>query len=325
MKSSQLRKLGSSDLWVSNVGFGCWPIAGISSLEVTDDWSVRTLHAAFDAGINFFDTAFSYGYDGEADRLLRIALSDRRDQVVLASKVGSHYDQERRRVVDGRPATLVDQAERMLKRLDIQQLDLLYLHQPDPGVAIEESAGAIAEIVARGWARYAGVSNVNADQLSRFHATCPVVAVQPPFNMLQQNEWLAIREFCLQHSISSVCYWVLMKGLLAGKLLRDHKFDPRDRRLTYDIYQGEKWDRSQDFLDRLRGLCQQLGCTVSQLVIAWTTQQPGITVALCGAKRPEQIEETAGAMSVRLEDGVMKQIDSWLSEVLSGSAEKHAG
>ncbi len=320
MDNAQLRQLGTSELWVSPVAFGCWPIAGISSLEVTDEWSIKTLHAAFDAGINFFDTAFSYGYDGEADRLLRTAFSDRRDRVILASKVGSHYDKDRRRIVDGRPETLIAQAASIVQRLEIAQLDLLYLHQPDPSVAIEESAGAIAEIVARGWARYAAVSNVNADQLVKFHATCPVVAVQPFFNMLQQNEWLAIRDVCTRHSISAVCYWVLMKGLLAGKLPRDHKFDPRDRRLTYDIYQGEQWERSQNFLDRLRGLSAELGCTVSQLVVAWTVQQPGITVALCGAKRPEQIEETACAMSLTIEDAVMNRIDGWLHEVNADAA-----
>lgn len=315
--NDQHRQLGNSDLRVSTVSFGCWPIAGISSLDVTDEWSIKTLRAAFDAGINFFDTAFSYGYDGEADKLLRTALSDCRDQIVLASKVGSHYDKDRRRIVDGHPATLIDQAARILKRLDIEQIDLLYLHQPDPTVAIEESAGAIAEIVARGWARYAGVSNVNAEQLAKFHAICPVVAVQPPFNMLQQNEWLGIRDFCAKHSISAVCYWVLMKGLLAGKLQRDHKFDPRDRRLTYDIYQGEKWERSQDLLDHLRELASKIGCTVSQLVIAWTLRQDGIATALCGAKRPEQIEETAKAMSVHLEQSVLDQIDNWLLEARS--------
>ena len=316
IKDVQLRQLGTSDLKVSTVGFGCWPIAGISSLDVTDDWSIKTLQAAFDAGINFFDTAYSYGYDGEADRLLRTALSNRRDQVVLASKVGSHYDSDRRRIVDGRPETLIDQAAKILKRLDIEHLDLLYLHQPDPTVTIEESAGAIAEVVARGWARYAGVSNVNADQLTRFHNICPVVAVQPPFNMLQQNAWLEIRDVCTQHSISAVCYWVLMKGLLAGKMERDHKFDPRDRRLTYDIYQGDKWQRSQNFLDQLRELSKELSCTVSQLVIAWTVRQPGVAVALCGAKRPDQIEETAYAMSLSLDGTVMQRIESWLSEAV---------
>ncbi len=310
-----LRQLGNSDLWVSPVGFGCWPIAGVSSLEVSDDWSLGTLHAAFDAGINFFDTAYSYGYDGEADRLLRTAFSDRREEIVLASKVGSHYDSQRRRIVDGQPVTLLEQAVTILQRLSIEHLDLIYLHQPDPAVPIEESAGAIAEIVRRGWARYAAVSNVNVDQLKRFHEVCPVTAVQPPYNMLQQSEWLAIRDYCHQQSIGSVCFWVLMKGLLAGKLQRNHQFDPRDRRLTYEIYQGENWQRSQNFLDLLRALASQLDCTVAQLVIAWTLAQEGITVALCGAKRPEQIVETAAAMQLQLSPEVLVQIDRWILDV----------
>ncbi len=310
-----LRQLGNSDLWVSPVGFGCWPIAGVSSLEVSDDWSLGTLHAAFDAGINFFDTAYSYGYDGEADRLLRTAFSDRREEIVLASKVGSHYDSQRRRIVDGQPVTLLEQAVTILQRLSIEHLDLIYLHQPDPAVPIEESAGAIAEIVRRGWARYAAVSNVNVDQLKRFHEVCPVTAVQPPYNMLQQSEWLAIRDYRHQQSIGSVCFWVLMKGLLAGKLQRNHQFDPRDRRLTYEIYQGENWQRSQNFLDLLRALASQLDCTVAQLVIAWTLAQEGITVALCGAKRPEQIVETAAAMQLQLSPEVLVQIDRWILDV----------
>lgn len=311
--SSLRRQLGNSDLWVSPVAFGCWPIAGVSSIGVTDDYSIQSIHAAIDAGINFFDTAYSYGYQGEADHLLRTALSDRRQEVLLASKVGSHYDSQRTRVVDGRPEVLIDQAAASLTRLGIEQLDLLYLHQPDPQVPIEESASAIAEIVRRGWARYAAVSNVDVDQLNRFHTVCPVVAVQPPFNMLQQESWLAIREFCLQHKIAGVCYWVLMKGLLAGKFERDHQFDPRDRRLAYPIYQGEQWQRSQDFLDLLRGLAREADCTVAQLVLAWTIAQPGISVALCGAKRPEQIRETAAAMHLQLELSVYEQIDRWLN------------
>ena len=310
--ANPLRQLGKSDLWISSVGFGCWPIAGVSSLEVTDDWSLKTLHAAFDAGINFFDTAYSYGDSGEADSLLKSAFSGRREQIVLASKVGSHYDSERRRIVDGQPATLLEQAAATLQRLSIEHLDLIYLHQPDPEVSIEESAGAIAEIVRRGWARHAAVSNVNADQLRRFHEVCPVIAVQPPYNMLQQSDWLAIRDYCHQQSIGAVCYWVLMKGLLTGNLPRNHQFDPRDRRLTYEIYQGEHWERSQNFLDLLRALAAEIECTVSQLVIAWTLAQEGVTVALCGAKRPDQIKETAVAMHLHLSPAVLQQLDRWI-------------
>lgn len=303
------RRLGHSDLMVSPAGFGCWPIAGISSLGVNDQDSLATIRAAIDSGINFFDTAFSYGFDGEADRLLAMVLVDCRSDVIVASKVGSHYDSNRRRVVDGRPESLIEHAKQSVARLGIEQLDILYLHEVDPRVPLEESAGAIAEIIAMGLARFAGVSNVSLDQLGEFHAVCPVVVVQPPFNMLQRQSVEAIGEFCAEHQIAIACYWVLMKGLLAGKMARDHQFDPADRRLTYAIYQGKNWQMAQDLLDSLRDCARELDCTVAQLVIAWTLRQPGITVALCGAKRPQQIAETGGSMELDLNDAMMARLN----------------
>ena len=311
MLGKHRRLLGNSDLQVSSVGFGCWPIAGVSSLDVNDADSLATIHAALDAGINFVDTAFSYGYDGEADRLLSHVLRTRRADVVLASKVGSHYDSNRARIVDGRPETLVAHARLTCARLGVEQVDVIYLHEVDPNVPLSDSAAGIQEIVTLGLARYAGVSNVDAQQLADFHAICPVVVVQPPFNMLQTAKVDCIRDYCLQHQISIACYWVLMKGLLAGKLPRDHQFHPADRRLTYPIYQGQAWERSQDLLDNLRQLAQELRCTVAQLVIAWTLVQPGISVALCGAKRPSQIQETAAAMSLELSAEILSRIDAW--------------
>lgn len=314
MLANHRRQLGNSDLQVSSVGFGCWPIAGVSSLDVNDTDSLATIHAALDTGINFVDTAFSYGYDGEADKLLAQVLHTRRAEVVLASKVGTHYDANRARIVDGRPETLVAHARVACNRLGVEQIDVVYLHEVDPNVPLADSAAGIQEIVTLGLARYAGVSNVDAQQLATFHAICPVTVVQPPFNMLQTAKVDGIRDFCLQHQISIACYWVLMKGLLAGKLPRDHRFEPADRRLTYPIFQGQAWDRSQDLLDRLRLLSSQLGCTVAQLVIAWTLAQPGISVALCGAKRPSQIQETAVAMSLELSAEVLRQIDAWRTQ-----------
>lgn len=303
------RRLGTSDLLVSPVSFGCWPIAGISSLDVNDRDSLATLHAACDAGINFFDTAYSYGYDGEADRLLAQVLRERDEKLIVASKVGSHYRPDRTRCVDGRPETLIRHAQTIVRRLGLEAVDILYLHEPDPQVPIEESAGAMAEVIRRGWARYAGVSNVTQQQLAAFHEACPVVVVQPPFNMLQSDALDAIREYCLEQQIGVAGYWVLMKGLLAGKLLRDHQFDPRDRRLTYSIYQGAAWERAHDLLDNLRTIAASKGCTVSQLVIAWTLQQPAVTVAICGAKRSAQISETSLAMQVRLNPSELGQIE----------------
>ncbi len=311
--NSPRRQLGTSDLWVSPVGFGCWPIAGVSSLGVNDVDSLATLHAALDAGINFFDTAFSYGYEGEADKLLAQVIRERSSEMIVATKVGSHYDAQRRRIVDGHPSTLLANAKLGCARLGIEQVDVIYLHEVDPMVPLAESAGGIAEIVKHGLARYAGVSNVDAAQLRQFQAECSVVVVQPPYNMLQPKHVAAISDECREQNIAIACYWALMKGLLAGKLARDHQFDPADRRLSYPIFQGEAWQHAQDLLDQLRRLANEMRITVAQLVIAWTVAQPGITVALCGAKRSDQIIETAGAMHVSLSSDVVHQIDSWLN------------
>ncbi len=280
----------------------------------SDVESLSTIEAALDAGINFFDTAYSYGYEGKSDELLRTALRGKRSQAILASKVGMHWDADGNRVLDARPQTLIDHAQQVLKRLDVEFVDLMYLHTPDGNTPIEESAQAIRQIVDRGWARYAAVSNVDSDQARRFHAICPVIAVQPYFNMLQQSAVAELRTFCEQENVAIVCYWVLMKGLLAGQMLREHRFDPRDRRLTYDIFQGESWQRNQDFVDRLRRIADRNNCSVSQLVIGWTLAQPAISVALCGAKRPAQIRDNAGGMNLQLDHETLAELNACIEQ-----------
>ncbi len=308
--TSYLTRLGTSELHVSRVGLGCWPMSGISSLGVTDELSIATIHAAVDHGVNFFDTAYSYGYDGRSDRVLGVALRTCRDRAVIAHKVGSHWDDKKQRIVDGRHETLVAQAQECLKRLGMDYVDVMYLHSPDPMVPIEESAEAIAEICKRGWARYAAVSNVNLEQAKRFASVCPIVAIQPYFNLFQPDAVLELLPFASSNNISIVCYWVLMKGLLSGRLKRDHVFDPTDRRLTYPIFQGQAFENAQNVLDRLRHLADELDCTVAQLVVAWTLTRPGISVALLGAKRPEQIIETVQAMHMKLDTDVIEQINA---------------
>ncbi len=303
-------RLGNSNLVVSRVAFGCWPIAGVSTLRTTREDSIATLRAAYAAGVNFFDTAFSYGYDGEADKLLAEAFDPWPTDLVLASKVGQYFDSSKSRVVDGRPATLFAQADELLARLNREVVDILYLHLPDPKVPIAESAGAISEIVRSGKARYAGVSNVDSMQLKEFTKHCPCVAVQSRYNMLQAEVVDELRAAVRESDVSLAVYWVLMKGLFAGKLSRDHQFAPEDKRLSYPEYQGAAWQRNQDLVDGLREIASGTGCTLAQLVIAWTLHQPDIGVAICGGKRASQIEETAAAMHVELTAEVLSQIDS---------------
>jgi aryl-alcohol dehydrogenase-like predicted oxidoreductase len=310
LDTSHLTRLGSSELYVSRVALGCWPISGISSLGVTDAMSVATIRAAVDHGVNFFDTAYSYGYDGRSDRVLGEALRNDRDKVIIAHKVGTHWDDRKQRVVDGRPSTLIHQAETSLKRLNMNDVDVMYLHCPDPAVPIEESAACIAKICQRGLARYAAVSNVDYEQAARFNDVCPIIAIQPYFNLFQQDAVNELLTFAKSKNIAMVCYWVLMKGLLSGRMLRDHVFDPADRRLTYPIYQGRAWQHAQDVLDQLRGIAVELQCTVTQLVVAWSLTQPGVSVALVGAKRPDQILESVGAMHLKLDNQIVDRINS---------------
>jgi aryl-alcohol dehydrogenase-like predicted oxidoreductase len=298
-------------------------MAGITSLGVTDEDSIATVRRAMELGIDHLDTAYSYGKDGRSDRVIAAALDDSAGhggcaghvgRVVLASKVGAYLDAQGVWTKDARPESMIQQASEIRNRLRIETIDLMYLHAPDPSVPLLESADALQNIVDRGWARWAGICNVTCPQLEAFHRRCPVVAVQTYFNMFQQDSVADLRDFCHSQSISIVVYWALMKGLLAGRMPRDHQLDPMDRRRNYSIYQGDRWQSTQDLLDHLRLLAGEIGCTVAQLVLSWTLAQPGIAVALVGAKRPEQIEETSRIQGFSQQKKLLATIDGYIAE-----------
>jgi aryl-alcohol dehydrogenase-like predicted oxidoreductase len=309
---SPLRPLGNTEILVSPVALGCWPISGMTSLDVNEADSLATLHVALDSGINFFDTAFGYGAAGESERLIARALTGRRDQVVLATKGGIHWGKDGKRVLDARPETLRRECDESLRRLNTDRVELLYLHAPDPETPLAESAGEFQRLLEAGKTRAVGVSNVTLDQLEEFQAICPVAAVQPPYNMLQREIEHDLVPWCRERDISLCVYWPLLKGLLAGGLPRDFVFRPGDGRAKYPMFQGAEWERNQDFLDCLREVAAEAGRTVAQVVINWTIHQPGITAALCGAKRPEQIRDSAGGQGWRLDAGQLRQIDEAL-------------
>jgi aryl-alcohol dehydrogenase-like predicted oxidoreductase len=294
---------------------GCWPISGVTTIDATEEASLATLQAALDSGINFFDTAYVYGYEGESERMIGRALSHRRDEIVIASKGGIEWGPDRKQVRDALPKTIKRHCEESLQRLGTDVIDLYYLHAPDPNVPLSETAGAFRELLEDGKVLSVGVSNFDkAAQYEEFHAVCQISADQPHYNMLQREIEAETLPWCVAHGVSINVYWPLMKGLLAGKLPRDHKFDPRDGRQKYPVFHGVEWDKTQDFLDRIRPIAAESGMTVAQLVIAWTIQRPGITSALCGAKRPEQIRETAVAMNMALTPGQLTRIDQAIAE-----------
>ncbi len=310
--NAERRRLGTTDIHVSPVAMGCWPIAGMTSIDVNDADSLKTLRAAVDSGINFLDTAYGYGINGESERLIAQALGADRDTIVIATKGGMQWSDgsngPSQREFDASPERLIEQCEQSLQRLGTDHVDLLYLHAPDVNVPVSESAGALKELMDAGKTRSVGVSNFNVTQLNEFQSVCPISAVQPHYNMLQREIETDILPWCEENKASAFTYWPLMKGLLAGKLARDHVFQPGDGRAKYPMFQGEQWTRNQDFIDDLRTIAVDIGATVAQLVVAWTIAQPGITSALCGAKRAYQIQETAVAMSVEIDDEIADRI-----------------
>lgn len=303
-----LRNIGNTDIQITPIAMGCWPISGVTSVDVTEQASLATLNAAFESGINFFDTAYCYGYEGESERLITQALGDRRDQIVIATKGGIHW-QGTKQVRDASPARIRQECDESLQRLNTDRAELYYLHGPDPEIPVSESAGAFQELLASGKILSVGVSNFTLEQLQEFARVCPISAYQPRYNMLQRDIEKDRLPWCIKNNVSVMAYWPLMKGLLAGKLSRDHQFAPEDGRQKYPMFHGEEWEKNQDFLDVLRALADEMNRTVAQIVVRWTIQQPGITCALCGAKRPEQIKENAEALEFELSDSQIEAIN----------------
>lgn len=315
MITRNLRRLGETEIWISPVALGCWPIAGMTSLQVNDADSLATIDAALDSGINLLDTAYCYGANGESESLIGQAIRGRRDQVVIASKGGIHWNAEVKQQNDARPETIRRQCDESLQRMAIDVIDLHYLHSPDPLVPIAESAGAFARLIETGKIRAAGASNLNVSQLSEFQSICSLSAVQPKYNLLQRDIEVDLIPWCQARHISVIHYWPLMKGLLAGKIRRGHVFDPHDSRLKYEVFQGEKFELAQRLLDELDKIAADVNKSVSQVVINWSINRPGITATLCGAKRDWQIRETSDAMSWELDASSLQKIEDCIASL----------
>jgi aryl-alcohol dehydrogenase-like predicted oxidoreductase len=311
----QPRPLGTSGLSVGPLGLGCWPLAGMTREGITHEAAVATIRAALDAGITHLDTAYCYGERGESERAIREALGGPVPEgLVVAGKCGIHWEPDpsrsppRRQVVDGRPARLRDEVKESLDRLGRARLDLLYLHAPDPGVPIEESAGALRGLLEAGLTRAVGLSNASLDELRRFAAECPLSACQMPFNMLQREIERDVVPWCVEHGVAVIVYWPLMKGLLAGRMHRGQVFPASDSRHKYPMFNGTEFTRNLDFVDTLRPVARRLDVALPDLVLAWTAEQRGLTSVLFGATTPEQVGENARALRCELDDDARAMI-----------------
>lgn len=305
------RRIGSQGLVAGAVGLGCGgmsPARGLPGLYGPPDEAecVATIQRAVDLGVTLIDTAEMYG-PFHNERLVGRALRGRRDEVVLCTKVGFRYDSpEGMPIPDSSPAHLKASVDGCLQRLGVETIDLLYQHRIDRTVPIEETVGAMGELVRAGKVRGIGLSEVGAATIRRAHAAFPLSAVQSEWSLwergVEQEVMLALREL----GIGFVAYSPVGRGFLAGSAPREQV--AQDGRRAYPRFQGENYDRNLSLLERLQALAARIDATPAQLAIAWLLDQGPDVLPIPGTKRRTYLEQNAAAASIVLDDGMRQAL-----------------
>lgn len=322
----EYRRLGDTELEVSVVGFGTWQIGGYYWGQVDESEWIAAVHHALDLGITFFDTADFYGF-GRSEEMLARALGSRRDDVVLATKVGLVSRDGKRDFAAGELLALEDHiekdlsrehiieaAEASLRRLRTDVIDLYLLHWPDPATPTEETMAAMEELVQAGKVRVVGCSNFSVQQMREASRHFPLQVHQLPYNLLDRSAEEELLSACQADGLSVIAYWALCKGLLTGKYTEDSTFGADDWRHYDPSFQGDTFNQNLRIVRRLEQIAADEGITAAQLAIAWVWHQPGVTSTIVGAKRPEQVEQNAMAGEVTLGPDSLARIKKTLKE-----------
>jgi aryl-alcohol dehydrogenase-like predicted oxidoreductase len=303
------KALGSQGLQASELGLGCMGMSEFYGSR-NDEESLKTLDRALELGINFWDTADIYG-PFLNEELVGKALKGRRNRVILATKFGILRDpaDPSKRGISGRPAYVKSACEASLKRLGIEQIDLYYLHRVDPDTPIEETVGAMAELVKDGKIRGIGLSEVNADTLRRAHGVFPLTAVQSEYSLWSREPEEEILGTCHELGIAFVAYSPLGRGFLTGQIKKPEDLASDDYRRFSPRFQGENFTRNLALVGKIEQLAAEKGCTSSQLALAWVLSRGEHIFPIPGTKRIQFLEENAGAVAVRLTDRDLSAID----------------
>ena len=302
----EYRRFGDSDLEVSVVGFGGWPMGGANYGEVSDAEGQDAVRRAFDLGITCFDNAAVYGV-GHSEQVMGAALKPIRDQIVLVTKCGVAWNEQAQRVErNGTRSHVLESCERSLRNLDTDYIDLLLVHWPDVHTPFEETMRALEELQKAGKIRYAGVSNFMPEMLAECRKHLGIVANQMGYSLLERRIERDVMPWCEQNGVGIMSYGSLAHGLLSGAIAPDHRFEADDWRATGHAFGMPFFDREKHFpanvetQDQLRAIAEREGHTLPDLALAWVLSHQAVTTALVGFRTPAEVDDAARAAEWKL-------------------------
>jgi aryl-alcohol dehydrogenase-like predicted oxidoreductase len=304
------RKIGQFK--VAEIGLGCMNLSHAYGVPPSPEQGEAILLAALDSGVTLFDTAALYGY-GANEELLGRVLAKHRSKFTLASKCGI-FREDGKRVIDGRPQTIRRTCEDSLRRLQTDVIDLYYLHRWDKQVPIEDSVGALADLVSEGKIRSVGLSEVSADTLRKAHKVHPIAAVQTEYSLWTRNAEIAVLDACRELDVAFVAFSPLARGFLTG-LLRDvANFDKNDIRRNMPRFASDNYAANLGLLDNYTALAIEVGCSPAQLALAWLLTRHDFIIPIPGTTSLAHLEEDLACADVNLSPDVMARLDGLINQ-----------
>ncbi|MBO6556102.1 MAG: aldo/keto reductase [Pseudomonadales bacterium] len=309
------RKIGLSD--VHPVGLGCMNLSHAYGPAQDRGDAVTFLQRALDLGYDFFDTATIYGM-GNNEKLIGEAISKRRSEFTLASKCVMGF-KDGKRFLDGRPETIKAACNASLERLQTDVIDLYYMHRPDPNVPIEDSVGALSEMVEAGKIRMIGLSEMSAETLRKAHAVHPIAAMQSEYSLMTRNPEIAVLEACRELGVTFVPFSPVGRGYLADEPLDPEAYHESDLRRTFPRFTDPHFSANLALLETAKQYSSELGCTVAQLALAWTLAMDKDCVPIPGTTNLQHLEDNFNAASIEMPDDMLAALNEAFSpDVISG-------